>query len=251
MTGIISLVRPLVHNAMNIKMVRELATALSVFARDPGIRLIHLNADGKHFSSGADLEWMRQGLGQTEAQLKEESMELAGLFRLITEIPKVVVTAVQGKATGGAIGLIAASDLVIAEETAIFTFSEVKLGLVPATIAPYVMHKTGKGRAAGWMLSGRSFSARDARDAGIVHFLCHEGTLEEETAGLIRDLMANGPEAMKGIKNLFHQFPIHDDPLHIQQKTAELIARIRVSPEAQEGMNAFFEKRRPDWDVSQ
>jgi methylglutaconyl-CoA hydratase len=247
--GTITLNRPRVHHAMNIEMVRDLSTAFSAFSDDPALSIVLLRSDGPNFCAGADLKWMKEGLNQTEAQLMEESAELAELFRLMHEFPGIVVASVQGRAMGGAVGLIAASDLVIAENSASFTFSEVKLGLVPATIAPYVIRKTGQGRAAGWMLSGRPFNAVDAREAGLVHFLCDEGSLEEETKSLVRDLKSNGPGAMKGIKEMLRGFPFQEDPGKTGLESAEIIARFRISPEGQEGMNAFFEKRKPYWNA--
>ena len=243
----ITLDRPEVHHAMNIEMIREVATALAGMRQNESIRIIRLRATGDHFSAGADLDWMREGMKQSEAQLKQESMELAGLFRLLSEMPQVVVSAVQGKVLGGANGLIAASDLVIAEDTARFSFSEVKLGLVPATVAPFVVRKAGIGRAAAWMLTGLVFSAEDARTAGLVHFICEEGKLAEETGHLTDELLSNGPEAMQGIKQMLRHMESGRDPQKIQEETAAIIARYRISPEGQEGMNAFFEKRKPGW----
>jgi methylglutaconyl-CoA hydratase len=242
--------RPEVHHAMDIGMIRELTSTLTTFGADPNVRIILIHSTGDNFSAGADLNWMRDGMNQTEAQLKSESMELAQLFRLITEIPPVVVSAVKGKVMGGANGIVAASDLVLAEETASFAFSEVKLGLVPATIAPFVIRKSGKSLTASWMLTGRQFNAREALNGGLIHFVCQAGSLELEIGKLMSDLLANGPEALKGIKKMIRQFSPESDPATLVGTTAEIIARCRISDEGQEGMNAFFEKRKPGWNVS-
>jgi len=178
-------------------------------------------------------------------------MELAGLFRLITEILIPCVCAVQGKVIGGANGLVAASDLVIAENTARFSFSEVKLGLIPATIVPFVICKAGRSRTAAWMLSGEPFSSGEALAGGLVHYTCAEGELEKRTGQVISQLLKGGPEAMKGIKKMLREFSAHGGAQTIQEETAELIAKTRISPEGQEGMNAFLEKRKPDWNVKQ
>lgn len=247
---IVELNRPSVFHAMNIEMIRDLTAAIAEINKKADCRIILLRSAGKHFSAGADLEWMREGLNQSESRLKEESMELAGLFRMVSETSPLIVTAVQGKILGGAVGLVAASDLVIAEESATFAFPEVKLGLVPATIAPFVVKKTGRSHAAAWMLTGRPFSAREAREAGLVHFTCADGTLAEETGRLLEELKANGPEALKGIRQLLNDFDFNKDKLEVQRDTSAILARCRVSPEGQEGMNAFFEKRKPDWDDS-
>jgi len=243
----ISLNRPDVHHAINMVMIRELIRAITGFGESESIRIILLNAPGPNFSAGADLDWMRRGLNQGEEHLKKESSEMAGLFRIIWENPKVVVTAVQGNVLGGAIGLVAASDLVIAEEGAQFSFSEVKLGLVPATIAPFVVRKTGKSLASAWMLTGRAFTTAEARDGGLVHFVCGEGMLEGETNRLLKDLLANGPEAMVEVKQMLRELSPDEDPGKIQKETSEIIARFRASKEGQEGMNAFFDKRKPGW----
>jgi methylglutaconyl-CoA hydratase len=243
----ITLNRPRVHHAMNIEMVRELSEAISQKGSMERTRIILLRATGENFSAGADLNWMRSGMDQTEKQLEQESRELARLFRLISETPPVVISSVQGKVLGGAIGLVAASDLVIAANSARFAFSEVKLGLIPATIAPFVVRKVGPSRTAGWMITGRFFTAAEALEGGLVHRVVEETSLEENTGQLINDLLSNGPMAMKGIKWLLHHFPFDQDPEQIQNGTAEIIARYRVSPEGQEGMKAFFEKRKPGW----
>jgi methylglutaconyl-CoA hydratase len=248
--AILSLNRPEVHHAMNIEMIRELTASVHRLAEEPQIRIIALRAPGDHFSSGADLNWMCEGMNQPEEQLKRESMELAGLFRLICEVPKIFVTSVQGRVSGGANGLVAASDLVVAEKSALFIFPEVRLGLIPATIAPFVVGKIGRSRAAAWMLSGRPFSASEAHSAGLVHLLCEDDMLDQATGKLIQELLSNSPEALRGIKEMIRSFPFQQDPMKIQEETAGIIARYRVSSEGQEGMKAFLEKRKPFWDDS-
>ncbi|MFH0757637.1 MAG: enoyl-CoA hydratase-related protein [Bacteroidota bacterium] len=249
--GTVTLNRPGVHHALNLTMIRELTGALHALEADDQIRIVLFRSSGANFSAGADINWMREGRHQSREQLKQESMELAGLFRLITEIPIPCVCAVQGKVIGGANGLIAASDLVIAENTARFSFSEVKLGLIPATIAPFVIRKAGRSRTAAWMLSGEPFSTGEALEGGLVHYTCAAGELEKKTGQIISRLLKGGPEAMKGIKKMLREFSIHAGAQTIQEESAELIADTRISSEGQEGMNAFLEKRKPDWDVSQ
>jgi methylglutaconyl-CoA hydratase len=239
--GTITLNRPRVHHALNMTMIRELTDALHCLGGDDQVRIVLLRSTGANFSAGADINWMREGMNQSREQLKQESMELAGLFRLITEIPVPCVCAVQGKVIGG----------VIAENTARFSFSEVKLGLIPATIVPFVIRKAGRSRTAAWMLSGEPFSSGKALAGGLVHYTCAEGELEKRTAQVISQLLKGGPEAMKGIKKMLREFSTHGGAQTIQEETAELIAKTRISPEGQEGMNAFLEKRKPDWDVNQ
>jgi len=243
----LSLNRPRVYNALDVRMIRQLTDAIELLAGKKDIRVVVLRAEGEHFSSGADLDWMRRGLSQGPDQLKAESRELARLFRLIYESELLFVAATHGKVLGGANGLVAAADIVVAENTSQFAFSEVKLGLVPATIAPYVLRKAGHGRTAELMLTGRKFDAEQARSAGLVHYICEKGSLEETTSRVVSDLLSGGPEAMKGIKQLLRSLEPGRITDKIQDYTAEVIAQFRISEEGQEGINSFFEKRKPGW----
>jgi methylglutaconyl-CoA hydratase len=239
--------RPEVHHAMNADMILELTGIFTRLAGDPGTDIILLRSEGANFSAGADLAWMKEGLGQDQDTLLRESRELAGLFRTVYEVPKVVVCTVQGRCLGGANGLVAAADFVLAERNTRFAFSEVKLGLIPAAIAPYVVRKTGKSRAAAWMISGIEFTAEEALAGGLVHLICENGNLGEATRTLVNNLLGGGSGAMQGIKYMLRDLDLHRTPDEIQEKTAQLIARFRISPEGQEGMRAFLEKRKPQW----
>lgn len=243
----LTLHREEVRNAMNIRMIRELSRAFKDLNENREIRIILLRAEGQDFSAGADLKWMREGLEQSREQLVAESRELAGLFGIIQHAEHVVVASVRGRVMGGANGLIAASDIVVVEETARFAFSEVKLGLIPATIAPFVLRKTGYSRARELMLTGRLFHAKEAVEIGLAHVICSEGELQEKTEELIRGLLSNGPQAMQGVRSLLDKLVRPDIPDQLQDDTAELIARYRTSEEGQEGIRAFFEKRKPGW----
>lgn len=243
----LTLHREEVRNAMNIKMIRELNRTFKELNENREIRIILLRGEGQDFSAGADLKWMREGLEQSPEQLLAESKELAGLFGIIQHAAHVVVASVRGRVMGGANGLIAASDIVVAEETARFAFSEVKLGLIPATIAPFVLRKIGYSRARELMLTGRLFHAKEALDIGLVHVVCGEGKLQETTDEWIRELLSNGPQAMQGVRSLLDKLISPDVPDELEDYTAELIAGYRTSGEGQEGIRAFFEKRKPAW----
>lgn len=243
----ISLHRPEVRNAMNLQMIREMSTTLRELNREEGIRVIVFNSTGRYFCSGADLRWMQSGLTQSEEQLKEESLELAQLFRLIWESAAVTVCAVSGSVPGGANGLLAASDFVVAEDTVALTFPELKLGLIPATIAPYVMRKAGYSRTSDWMMTGRAIAAAEAHEAGLIHRIVNEGSLEEGTGRLVEELLAMGPRALKGVKQMLRRIEGMTDPSETDQYTSGLIAGFRISPEGQEGMKAKLEKRKPRW----
>ncbi|MGW8314084.1 MAG: enoyl-CoA hydratase-related protein [Bacteroidales bacterium] len=244
----VTLNRPEVRNAMHIGMIRELTSTLGHLEKQQDIRILCLNAAGPDFCSGADLHWMREGMDQSEATLRSESLELAGLFRDLASSRLIIIASVHGRVMGGAIGLVAAADLAVAESGSSFAFSEVRLGLVPATIAPYAIGKLGFSRAKELMLSGRVFTAEAAMQYGLVHSLCLSGELETATGQRVAQLLHNGPEAMSGTKSLLNRLNRQPVGEELMELTAALIARHRISEEGQEGMRAFFEKRKPSWD---
>ncbi len=243
----IALNRPQVHNAMDIQTIREISRSIKELESEQKIRMLILEGSGPNFSAGADLDWMKKGMKQDRDQLKSESRELADLFSTIADSRLIVISGLHGKVMGGANGLVAASDIVVAEETTTFAFSEVKLGLVPATIAPFVLRKLGKSRTAELMLTGRTFTAQEAMTFGLVHYTCREGTLRNTMDEIVKELCANGPEALMAVKNLLHWLESEPPVEQLGEHTAGVIARHRISPEGQEGMKAFFEKRRPGW----
>ena len=239
--------RPEAHHAMNQEMIRELVNAFTDLAENPAIRIILLGSTGVHFCAGADLNWMEQGKNLNEETLKNEGLELALLFKLMTEIPQIIITTARGKVMGGANGLLAASDLVIAESNTRFSFSEVKLGLVPATIAPFVMNRVGRSRASAWMITGRSFGAEEAVSAGLAHFSFEEKMLEAEKTKLVKELLSGGPLALTGIKKMLLWLESEQNPEEVMEKTASILAKFRISDEGQKGMKAFLDKKRPNW----
>ncbi len=239
--------RPGVKNAIDLQMIREITHTFQMLHREKEIKIINLTSRGENFCSGADLNWMKEGINQSEVQLKKESMELAGLFRAIWDSDALTISSVKRHIPGGAIGLLAASDFVIAERSATFTFPEVKLGLVPATIAPYVLRKVGFSRTSDWMISGRQIDTAEAREGGLIQRICDDGLLVESTERLIQDLLAHSFKAIKGVKDLLRRLESETDPDQVDQYTSKLIAGLRASSEGQEGMNAFFEKRKPRW----
>jgi methylglutaconyl-CoA hydratase len=243
----IALNRPEVHNALHIDMIRELSSVWASLESDQRIKLVRLTSNGKHFCSGADLNWMREGMNQSGEQLMSESLELADLFRSLHSSRLITIVTVRGRAMGGAIGLVAASDIVLAEVSSVFAFSEVRLGLIPATIAPYTLKKMGYSRTLELMLSGRNFTASMALQYGLAHHVCEDGMLDEFTGNMAESLMLNGPEAMRSVKSLMHKLDRGLPPEDTRHLTAELIARHRISAEGQEGITAFFEKRDPNW----
>ena len=244
----ISLNRPELRNAINLQMIREITSVIELLNNDNTIRLIIFNSTGANFCSGADLNWMKEGMNQSEDQLRKESLELAKFFRTIWESSAITISAVKGFIPGGAIGILAASDFVVAEDTAVLTFSELKMGLIPATIAPYVLRKAGFSRTSDWMMTGRSIDALEARDAGLIQRICEEGLLEISTGKLREELLIKGAHALRDLKLFLRRLEGINNQDELDTFTSQIIAGLRVSSEAQEGMNAFFQKRKPDLD---
>lgn len=245
--GRISLHRPEVHNAMHIEMIRELTIALQKLNSLEDVRLIIFDSTGDNFSAGADLHWMKNGMKQSKQQLSSESKELALLFNEIYNSRKPTLAVAKGKVLGGANGIIAAADIALAGEETSFAFTEVRLGLIPATIAPYIFRKVGESVTREWMLTGRPIDANEALHRGLLHFVWPSDKIEENVNSLVQRILANGPKAMKGVKDLFRKGSLNKSPDELIDSTADLIAFYRTSEEGQEGINSFFEKRKPDW----
>ncbi len=245
--GTLTLNRPEVHNALHIGMIREFSKQFDQLENDPGITIILINHKGRNFSAGADLQWMKDGLSQSAPQLEQESRELGELFHRIYHSRKVTITAIRGKVIGGANGIVGAGDITLAAEDSSFAFTEVKLGLIPATIAPFVIRKAGATRAREWMLTGRAIPADEAFRAGLVQEITPVDELESRIDALINTLLKNAPGSLTGIKELVWYLEHENDPKTILHHTSALIAQFRTGQEGQEGMNAFFEKRTPTW----
>jgi methylglutaconyl-CoA hydratase len=241
----LTLNRPDVHNAFDDRMITELLDALDVVANHAEIRLLVLASNGKNFSAGADLAWMRAMASKNYADNCADAAQLSLLMQRLDELPQPTIALVRGAAFGGAVGLLACCDIVLAEASASFCLSEVKIGLIPAVISPYVMRAMGHRQARRYMLSGERFSAEAALAIGLVHELTADldGRLEQ----LQQLLVANSPAAVKAAKRLalaIDQQPLNDAT---RQHTVTEIAQIRVSAEGQEGLTAFLEKRTPAW----
>lgn len=241
----ITLNRPDKHNAFNDQMITELHSTILAAQNTPGIRFILLRANGRHFSAGADLEWMQATVNKTEAENESDAKLLADLLHALAHCPLPVICQVQGRSFGGALGLIACSDIVIASDVATFCFSEVKLGIIPATIAPYVLRKMGLSRAMQYFLSAQIFDAELAYEFGLIHHIQPAVELANETDDMCNKLLKNGPKAMMEAKQLINELqPIITET---SDKTAKLLAKIRTSAEGQEGLRAFLDKRQPEW----
>lgn len=233
------------HNAFDEVMIREMIAALNHFASNDDCQVLVLKANGKNFSAGADLNWMRKQAKMDFEQNLADANELATLMHTLDKFPKPTIALVQGAAFGGALGLICASDIAIANERASFCLSEVKLGLIPAVISPYVVRAMGQRASRRYMLTAERFNADTALKLNVIHEIADD--LDVAAAPIITALLSNSPQGMAWVKTLLSRLEdgvIDDDTVHY---TSERIARIRVSNEGQEGLNAFFDKRSPDW----
>ncbi len=242
----ISLNRPEVHNAFNSTMIRELADAFEKAQKDESVRVVVLTGLGESFCAGADLNWMREIIRYSYEQNLKESTEVAELMHQIYTLPKPTLARINGATIGGGNGLFSACDIAIASERAKFGLSEVKIGLVPAAISPYVMRRIGESAAHELFLTGERFDARRALEIGLVNKVVLHEELDKKVEEVIRLLLSSGPEAIASCKELLHKVPAMSDE-EAKAYTAEMIARLRVSREGQEGMAAFLEKRKPKW----
>jgi len=243
----VTLTRPEVHNAFNDILIAELTAALNGLGTDNRVRAVVLAAQGRNFCAGADLNWMQRMAGYTKEKNLEDARALADLMRTLNEMPKPTLALVQGRAMGGGVGLVACCDIAIAAETANFTLSEVKLGLIPAVIAPYVVAAMGERPARRYFLTAETFTAREAHAFGLVHEVVPDEALEDAGRKVLRALGKGGPSAQVEAKDLIFavaQRPIDDA---VTEDTANRIARQRVSHEGREGVAAFLEKRNPHW----
>ena len=243
----IRLNRPEKRNAFNAAIIAELSNAIDAATRDDSVRVVLLAAEGKHFSAGADLEWMQSTAAMSAEENREDALALARLMRLLDECPKPTIARIQGAAFGGALGLICCTDIAIASDDAKFCLSEVRLGLVPATIGPYVVRTLGQRQARRYMLSAELIEAEQAQVLGLVHELAALEALDKRVDALVTQLMQAGPEAQGECKHLLRQL---DDPAAgdgVDEFTAAMIARVRTGTEGQEGLRAFLEKDTPRW----
>ena len=242
----VTLDRPEVHNAFNSTMISELNDVFIRIKDDSSIRVIILTGEGKSFCAGADLKWMKEIIHYSFEQNLEESRQLADLLQNIFSQPKPTIAQVNGTAIGGGNGLLSACDMALASDKAVFGLSEVKIGLVPAAISPYVIRKIGESRAMEYFLTGKRITASKAAEIGLVNEVVPKDDLDAEVRKLTQLLLTSGPEAIAYCKDLVFNVPgMSLDKA--KDYTAKMIAHLRISKEGQEGMSAFLEKRKPKW----
>ncbi|WP_372625400.1 enoyl-CoA hydratase/isomerase family protein [Arsukibacterium sp.] len=247
--GVANLVlnRPDVHNAFDDLMIAELIQVLDKLASNDQVKVLLLSANGKNFSAGADLNWMRSMAEKDYEQNLDDANELATLMHKLDKFPKPTIAMVQGAAFGGAVGLVACCDMAIATDTASFCLSEVKIGLIPAVISPYVMRALGERQSRRYFLTAERFSADTAKSLGLLHEIVSATELTQKADTLAEQLLQNSPAAMSAAKALIHNIYNRKISNNVVAHTTQAIAEIRVSDEGQEGLSAFLEKRRPNW----
>lgn len=240
------LARQEVRNAFNAEMIAELTATLHSLAAEESLRVLVLAADGQTFCAGADVNWMKSQKDVTEAENLQDAQKLFDLFRATYEFPKPVIARVQGGAFGGGAGLICCSDIVVMADNALTAFSEVRLGIVPATISAFVLRKLGEGRARELVLTGRRISAHECLRLGLANEVVAETQLDVAVAKWANELLLSSPSAQVVTKELLREVP-HLSLDEAREFTAARIARQRVSLEGQEGLSAMLERRAPSW----
>ena len=247
----IALNRPEIRNAFNEKMIDELSRVFRNEAMDASVRAVVLKGNGAVFCAGGDLNWMRKSIELTLEENLEDTLTLTRMFETMNEFPKPLVGVIHGAAIGGGVGLVSVCDIVLAEKDTVFSLSEVRLGVVPACIGPFVTSKIGASRARALFISAERFKAEKAKEAGLVHEVF--GTrleLDAHLKTLLGNLLECGPNAMAVAKQLVLDLTWPEKRARIPdciEHVARTLAELRVRPEAQEGVTAFLEKRKPGW----
>jgi methylglutaconyl-CoA hydratase len=243
----VTLNRPAIHNAFDDALIAELTAALRRLEADAAVRAVALTGSGQSFSAGGDLNWMRRMAQYSEAENFADAMALAELLRTLNELAKPTLARVNGAAFAGGLGLVCCCDVAVAAEEAVFCISEVRLGLVPATISPYVVAAIGPRAARRYFLTAERFSAAEARRIGLVHEVAPRAELDAAVERMLTALLDGGTAAQARSKRLIAE--VQDRPVTeaMMSLTARAIAEARASVEGREGLAAFFEKRKPAW----
>jgi methylglutaconyl-CoA hydratase len=243
----VTLDRPEVRNAFNDELIARLTLAFHELGERDDVRCIVLAGNGPAFCAGADLNWMKRMAGYSREENVEDASKLARLLEIIYRCPKPTVARVHGDAYAGGTGLVAVCDMAVAADTAQFCLSEVRLGLIPATISPYVIRAMGARAAHRWFLTAERFSAAEALRLGFVHEAVPAADLDTRVGLLTQALVGAGPQAVKACKKLLHDVAGHEITAGLVRRTVEGIADIRASEEGREGIQSFLGKRKPNW----
>lgn len=243
----ITMAREAVFNAFDEQMIEELDTVFARLGADPAVRVIVLAGEGKHFSAGADLQWMKRASQATHAWNLDDARRFAGMLSRIDRCPKPTVARIQGAALGGGVGLACACDVAIAAEPASFSVSEAKFGILPSVIGPYVVNAVGKRQARRLALTTTRIGSAEALAIGLVQQVVALDALDATIDRVVAELLAGGPTAQSEIKTLFAQLSVGPISDEVRELTAQTIARVRGTEEAREGFDAFLAKRPARW----
>jgi methylglutaconyl-CoA hydratase len=243
----LTLTRPEKHNAFDDRLIAGLTDALSSLEADPAVRILVLAAEGPSFSAGAELGWMRRAAAATREENVEDARRLAGLMRTLDAFAKPTVAAVQGAAYGGGVGLVACCDIAVASTTAKFALSEVKLGLIPSAIGPYVVAAIGPRQARRYFQTAEIFDAATAMSIGLVHAIVEPDALERQIGDIVESLKKGAPGACREAKRLVRDLAYRPVDAALTEMTATRIAEIRTRDEAKEGLDAFLSRRPAAW----
>lgn len=243
----LTLNRPEIHNAFDDRQITELSAVLDELAGDDSVRVVVLTGAGRSFSAGADLKWMRRTSTYGESENLLDANALAALMKAMNELPKPTVARVNGAALGGGAGLVACCDVAVAADGALFGTTEVRLGIIPAVIGPYVVAAIGARQARRLMLTGERITAQEAVRIGLVHEVVAQDQLDVAVERIVSDLLQGGPGAIAAAKRLVRDLSDRAIDQELIDDTARRIAALRASPEAREGLGAFLEKRKPGW----
>jgi len=241
--------RPQVHNAFDAVMIRELTEALQAADTNQAVSILVITGAGSCFSAGADMNWMRSLIDASEQDNERDALQLADLMRTLNYLSKPTIARINGAAYGGGLGLLAACDITIAVESAEFGLTEVRLGLAPAVISPYVIRRIGERNARRYFLTGERFGARQALALGLIQQHVPADQLDAAVDTVIQHLRNGGPQALATCKQLIFAVAGHDADAQksMDEYTAKVIAGMRIMDEGQEGLAAFLDKRKPDW----
>ncbi len=245
--AVITLNRPEVHHALDDGLIQQLLDCLHKLNQDDHIRLVILKSEGKHFSTGADLNWMRRMVSYTYDENKKDAKALSDLMYTLKFLKHPTLARVQGAAYGGSVGLIACCDIAIASRQALFCFSEVKVGLIPAVISPFVISAIGERAARRYFLTAEPITAEEALHLNLVTSVVAEEELDVLIDKITQELLVNGPRAVRESKALINRMSSAYYCDEYKEKNIETISSIRISDEGQEGLAAFLEKRKPKW----
>ena len=241
----VTLNRPDTANAFNAQMIEGITEALAKIKQDPSVRAVLIQGSGKHFSAGADLNWMKESARLTHDQNLREAERLIAMFETLATMPMPTVAVIRGAAYGGAVGIVASCDVAVATETAKFCLSEVRVGILPAVILPYLARKISYGQLRRLALSGRVFTCKEAREFDLIQVSCTTDSVQAVLLDEVNQLMAASPEAQAAFKSLHQQ--VEDNGRRQGRFTAQAIADVRASTSGQAGLASFLEKVSPPW----